>query len=319
LIIGSGNEAKSIIKNIRQIPVLKFDAVGIIPDKKDQMETTLYQLPVLGNMEKLPAVLSNNKIEEVIIASENLDADSVLNIIAKVDRYKIPIKLIPDYYEILSGYRTSHIYGISLVRFVTSNMKTWEWIVKRFIDILLSLFVIVVFMPVWLIVAAMIKIDSSGPILYSQIRSGRNKKEFKIFKFRSMTKDAEKGGAQWAQKNDMRVTKVGAFLRKSGIDEVPQFLNVLIGDMSVVGPRPERPVFIKDLEKQVEFYSRRLLVKPGITGWAQLKYKYDESIEDVKRKVKDDLYYIRNMSVVLDIKIIVQTALTVFHKWKLHH
>ncbi len=321
LIVGSGNEAKYIIKNIKRIPVLKFKPIGIIPDKEDenQDQDKIYDLPILGKLDDLSDILSKNNIEEVIIALENQDADEILNIIAKIDAYKIPIKLILDYYEILSGYRTSHIYGISLVRFVSSTMKTWEWIVKRVIDVLFSLFVIVFFMPVWLIVAVIIKIDSSGPVLYSQIRSGRNKMEFKIYKFRSMTKDAEKGGAQWAEKNDMRITKVGAFLRKSGIDEVPQFLNVLIGDMSVVGPRPERPVFIHDLEKQVEFYSRRLLVKPGITGWAQLKYKYDESLEDVKRKVKDDLFYIRNMSVVLDIKIMIQTGLTVFHKWKLHH
>ncbi|MBN2279913.1 MAG: exopolysaccharide biosynthesis polyprenyl glycosylphosphotransferase [Candidatus Marinimicrobia bacterium] len=319
LIIGSGAEARSIIKNIRRIPVLKFNPIGIIPDEADENAESVNDLKVLGKLEGLSEILTKYKIEEVIIAAENRDPDEILNMIAKIDQYKISIKLIPDYYEILSGYRTSHIYGISLVRFVTSTMKTWEWIVKRMIDTLFSLFVIVGFMPVWLAIAVMIKMDSSGPVLYTQVRSGRNKKEFKIFKFRSMTKDAEKGGAQWAQKNDMRITKVGAFLRKSGIDEVPQFLNVLIGDMSVVGPRPERPVFIQDLEKQVEFYSRRLLVKPGITGWAQLKYKYDESIEDVKQKVKDDLYYIRNMSVGFDIKIMVQTALTVFEKWKLHH
>ncbi len=319
LIIGSGNEAKSIIKNIKRIPVLKFDVIGIIPDQEEEGKNQINDIPVVGNISQLTDILNKNKIEEVIIAAENLDADEILNMVAKIDKYKIPIKLIPDYYEILSGYRTSHIYGISLVRFVSSTMKTWEWIVKRLIDILFSLFVVIIFMPVWLIVAIIIKIDSSGPVLYSQVRSGRNKKEFKIFKFRSMTKDAEKSGAQWAQKNDMRITKVGNFLRKSGIDEIPQFINVLIGDMSVVGPRPERPVFIIDLENQVEFYSRRLLVKPGITGWAQLKYKYDESIEDVKRKVMDDLFYIRNMSVALDIKIITQTALTVFHKWKLHH
>ena len=319
LIIGSGNEARSIIKNLKRIPVLKFEPIGIIPDNDDKDSDIISSLPVLGRINELDKIINNNKIEEVIIASENINSDEILNIISKIDQYKIPIKLIPDYYEILSGYRTSHIYGISLVRFVSSTMKTWEWIVKRIIDILFSLFVIIVFSPIWLLIAAIIRIDSAGAVLYSQVRSGRNKKEFKIYKFRSMTKDAEKAGAQWASKNDMRITKVGAFLRKSGIDEVPQFLNVLIGDMSVVGPRPERPVFIKDLENQVEFYSRRLLVKPGITGWAQLKYKYDESIEDVKRKVKDDLFYIRNMSVALDVKIMIQTALTVFHKWKLHH
>ncbi|MCF7885304.1 MAG: exopolysaccharide biosynthesis polyprenyl glycosylphosphotransferase [Candidatus Marinimicrobia bacterium] len=320
VVIGTGNKANNIFQQINNVPILKFDIIGFIKDNHNDNIKEIDNKMILGDIDQLPQILETKKIQEVIIAIEDNNPDKILNIVAIVDDYNIPVKVIPEYYNILTGFRTSYIHGISLAKFITTNMKTWEWILKRFIDIILSLIVLIVFFPFWLITAIAIKIDSSGPILYSQTRSGRNKKEFEIYKFRSMVKDAEKyNGAQWASKEDPRITKVGNFLRKSGIDEIPQFINVLVGDMSVVGPRPERSVFIDELEEKVKFYTRRLLVKPGITGWAQMKYKYDESIEDVKEKVKDDLYYIRNMSITLDLKIIVQTALTVFQKWKKHH
>ena len=318
IIIGTGNKAHNIYNQVKNIPILKFDILGFIADIEKQ--DNLVQEKIMGQIDDISEIIRKNDIKEAIIAVEDNNPDKILNIVAVVDDYNVSVKVIPEYYNLLTGFRTSYIHGISLAKFITTNMKTWEWIVKRFIDIILSLVVLILFLPIWLVIAIAIKIDSKGPILYSQIRSGKNKKEFKIYKFRSMVADAEKyNGAQWASKEDPRITKVGNFLRKSGLDEIPQFLNVLMGDMSIVGPRPERPVFIKKLEKQVKFYTRRLLVKPGITGWAQMKYKYDESIEDVKEKVKDDLYYIRNMSITLDLKIIVQTALTVFQKWKKHH
>ncbi|HRD18924.1 MAG TPA: sugar transferase, partial [Candidatus Marinimicrobia bacterium] len=139
---------------------------------------------------------------------------------------------------------------------------------------------------------------------------GKNRREFEVIKFRSMVQGAEQEtGPKWAEKNDPRVTRFGKFLRKTGLDEIPQFFNVLMGDMSIVGPRPERDYFVNDLERSIQFYSRRLIIKPGITGWAQIKYKYDETIDDVREKLRYDLYYIENMSVILDLKIIIQTLL----------
>ncbi|HDP67355.1 MAG TPA: sugar transferase, partial [Candidatus Marinimicrobia bacterium] len=208
------------------------------------------------------------------------------------------------------GFKTSHIYGVSLIRFFKSNMKTWEWLLKRIIDIVISLIVLVVFLPFWLIIALIIRLDSKGPVFYKQKRVGKNRQEFELIKFRSMQHNAEElTGPKWAEKEDPRMTRVGSFLRKTGLDEIPQFFNVLIGDMSIVGPRPERLHFVNELEKSIPFYSRRLIVKPGITGWAQIKYKYDESIDDVREKLRYDLYYIENMSVLLDLKIIIQTLL----------
>jgi exopolysaccharide biosynthesis polyprenyl glycosylphosphotransferase len=217
---------------------------------------------------------------------------------------------LPNFYNLMSGFKTSHIYGVSLIRFFSSNMKTWEWLLKRIIDIFISLIVLVAFLPIWIILALGIIIDSPGPIFYKQKRVGKNKQEFDLIKFRSMVKNAEEQtGPKWAVKEDPRITRFGKFLRKTGLDEIPQFFNVLMGEMSIVGPRPERIYFVNELEQSIQFYSRRLIVKPGITGWAQIKYKYDESIDDVREKLRYDLYYIENMSILLDLKIIVQTLL----------
>jgi exopolysaccharide biosynthesis polyprenyl glycosylphosphotransferase len=161
-------------------------------------------------------------------------------------------------------------------------------------------------------VAAVIRINSPGPVIYKQIRVGRNGKNFTMYKFRSMYRDAEKSsGPTWASKDDPRITPVGKFIRKTRLDEIPQFWNVLAGEMSLVGPRPERPFFVEKLKNEIPWYVRRIKMKPGITGWAQVKHKYDASIDDVKQKIMYDLYYFENMSLALDIKIILQTFLVV--------
>jgi exopolysaccharide biosynthesis polyprenyl glycosylphosphotransferase len=187
-------------------------------------------------------------------------------------------------------------------------MKPWEEVAKRALDFIFALTVLLIGLPIWIIVAILIKLDSKGSVLYGQIRVGKNGKHFKMYKFRSMRADAEKQtGPVWANKNDPRVTRFGRFMRKTHIDEIPQFINVLIGDMSLVGPRPERPFFVDKLSKEIPLYNHRHRVKPGITGWAQVKHKYDESMEDVKAKVKYDLFYIENISWRLDLKILLNT------------
>jgi exopolysaccharide biosynthesis polyprenyl glycosylphosphotransferase len=172
------------------------------------------------------------------------------------------------------------------------------------------LIVLVAGLPLWILIAILIKIDSRGPVIYKQERVGKDGKIFTLYKFRSMYENAEAlTGPTWATKNDPRVTRFGKILRKLHLDEIPQFVNVLKGDMSLIGPRPERPVFVEKLSKEIPLYRRRLKVKPGITGWAQVKYKYDESIEDVKKKLQYDLFYIENMSLRMDLKIIAYTIL----------
>ena len=179
---------------------------------------------------------------------------------------------------------------------------------KRLMDIMLSIGLLTILSPLLLLVALIIKLDSPGPILYRQERVGMNGRLFQVIKFRSMVSDAEKRGAIWASKNDSRVTKVGAFIRKTRIDEIPQAFNVLVGEMSFVGPRPERPQFVALLEKEIPFYQDRHKVKPGITGWAQVEFEYGASVEDARVKHTYDLYYIKNFSVIFDLIILLKTV-----------
>lgn len=184
--------------------------------------------------------------------------------------------------------------------------------VKRIFDLLLSSLLLLLTLPVMILVGFLIFLESGRPLFFTQIRVGKLGYRYKIFKFRTMVKDAEKDGAQWAQKNDSRVTRLGNLLRKTRLDEIPQIINVFRGEMSFIGPRPERPEFIVDLEKQIPFYSLRHWVNPGITGWAQVNYPYGASVEDAREKLEYDLFYIKNFGLILDIKILLKTIRVVF-------
>jgi exopolysaccharide biosynthesis polyprenyl glycosylphosphotransferase len=191
-------------------------------------------------------------------------------------------------------------------------MPEWEKKVKRALDLLFSFFALLITLPVTSVIAALIKIESEGPIIFKQKRTGQNGKEFNVYKFRSMVNDAEKlSGPVWSTKDDPRITKIGKFIRKVRIDEIPQMLDVLKGEMSLVGPRPERPYFVEKLSKEIPLYKRRLKVRPGVTGWAQVKHKYDETLEDVNTKLRYDLFYIENMSLRMDFKILFRTIFVV--------
>lgn len=183
--------------------------------------------------------------------------------------------------------------------------------IKTIFDLIVSLFILVLTLPIWLVTVLLMKIESPGPVFYMQQRVGLNNKEFSVIKFRSMRIDAEKQGAQWAQANDPRVTKVGKFIRKTRIDELPQLINVLKGDMSLIGPRPERKVFIEQLELAIPHYNFRHKVKPGITGLAQVSYPYGASVEDAERKHEYDMFYIKHYSFKLDILIVICTIKTI--------
>jgi exopolysaccharide biosynthesis polyprenyl glycosylphosphotransferase len=222
--------------------------------------------------------------------------------------------MTPSLHDVISGHMKTHqIFGIPLMVLLQDHMPRWEAQIKRLIDITVSVLVLVLGSPVWLATALVIKLTSHGPAVYKQERIGQYGKPFVMLKFRSMFMDAEKhSGPQWATKQDPRITPVGRFIRKTRLDEIPQFINVLKGEMSLVGPRPERAFFIEQLKEEIPWYLRRLKMKPGITGWAQVKHKYDSSIEDVKKKVMFDLYYFENMSLRLDLKIILHTLLVVF-------
>lgn len=317
LIFGTSENARNMVKKIKNVPELKFNIVGFVNGQDAGNE--IDGIPVFSEDNMLD-VLEEYNIKDVIIALKQSEIQKTMDLLALFDECNVSVKLSPDFYNLLSGFKTANIYGVSLIKFFKTNMRFWEWIAKKIIDIVISLLVLFVLSPIWIIIGIAIVVDSKGGVFYKQVRIGKNGRKFNLIKFRTMTEDAEKNtGPKWAKKNDPRITRVGRMLRKLKIDEAPQFINVMMGDMSIIGPRPERPYFVKKLSKQVQFYSRRMIIKPGITGWAQIKHKYDESIGDVKEKLRYDLYYIENMSLRLDIKILIQTVLIIFQNRNRHH
>lgn len=313
VIVGYNSKAHEVHDQIIEHPALGLDVEAYVAVNPDNVGKTYKGIRVKGSLDELLDIVYKNKISEVIIALEKEDHDLLVDIISKLENRGIGLKIVPDLYEILSGQaRTSQLYGVPLIDIMPELMPEWEKKLKRISDVVISFLILILTLPLNLLVALAIKLDSKGPILFKQERIGMNGKNFRIYKFRSMYQDAEKTtGPVWSRKDDPRVTRVGKIMRKLRIDEIPQFFNVLKGEMSLVGPRPERPFFVEQLSQQIPYYKRRLKVRPGITGWAQVKHKYDESIEDVKVKLRYDLFYIENMSLRMDMKILARTILVV--------
>ncbi len=313
LIVGFNDKAFEVYDTLLQHRGLGIDAEAFVSVKQEKIGQEYKEIKVEGSISDLPELIKKFKVQEIIIALEKENHDVLVEVISKTEGKGIKLKIVPDLYEILSGQaRTSQIYGMPLIDIMPELMPVWEKKLKRLLDIVISFILLVISLPVVIISAIAIKLDSKGPVFFKQERSGLNGKPFKIIKFRSMYQDAEKlTGPVWSQKDDPRITRVGKIIRKLRIDELPQMYNVLKGEMSLVGPRPERPYFVEKLSKEIPYYKRRLKVRPGITGWAQIKHKYDESIEDVKIKLRYDLFYIENMSIRMDMKILFRTIFVV--------
>jgi len=315
LIVGWNPFAFNIFDKIEKFPALGYRVIGFISLNYSQNNGKKYKgKEVIGSIDSLPQLIKDNNIGELVIAFETSNHKRLLDVIDRVGNMNVGLKIIPDMYDIISGQaRTNQIYGFPLIDIFPRLMPNWEKVIKRFIDIFMSVFALIFFLPFLLFFGLLIKIDSVGPIFYHQKRVGKNGKEFRIFKLRTMVVDAEKkSGPIWSQKDDSRITRIGRILRRIRLDEIPQFINVLEGHMSIVGPRPERPNFVDEFSKKIPLYKHRLKMKPGITGWAQIKHKYDESLDDVKEKLQYDLYYLENMSLRLDFKIILNTISIVF-------
>lgn len=270
------------------------------------------KLPFLGKMDNVLDIVEEHKIEEVIIALESSEHKSLEDILHRLNGHDVIVKVIPDMYDILSGsVRMDAIYGTPLIQVRQDILDPWQLVTKRGGDIFLSSLAMLILSPVYLITAIGVKMSSSGPIFYKQERIGKGGKPFNIIKFRSMITDAEKAGPALSSDHDPRITPFGRFMRKVRLDEIPQFYNVLIGDMSLVGPRPERQFFIDQIVKKAPHYTHLLKVKPGITSWGMVKYGYAENVDEMIRRMKFDLLYIENMSLIVDIKILIYTVQTV--------
>ncbi|HEY9166341.1 MAG TPA: sugar transferase [Candidatus Kryptonia bacterium] len=311
IIVGSGERASSVYNLASKFKTLGYKPLGFVSLNESSSKGNL-PAPVLSDVAGLSATIERMEAREVIIALEESEKEHLYDVISHINGAEAGIKIVPDLYDSIAGQaRVSQLYGFPLIDVVPEIMTQWQRVTKRLIDILASAFALVICFPLWLVVCIAIKINSRGPVIYRQERVGKDLKPFTLIKFRSMYVDAEKqSGPVWASKNDPRVTSVGRFMRKTHLDETPQFVNVLVGDMSLVGPRPERPFFVDMLAKEIPLYRRRSKIKPGLTGLARVKYKYDESIEDVKIDLQYDLYYIENMSLRLDFQILFWT---VFH------
>ena len=264
---------------------------------------------VLSHFNDIKNIIQKENISDVVLALNDSQRSSLFPIVQKLDPLPVTVKIIPDLYEVISGIaRTQQISGLPLID-ITLNLNTdYIRVYKPVFDFFFSLISIIGSIPLWIIISILIKVDSRGPILYKQKRVGKHNTIFNAIKFRSMVKEAEKQtGPMWAEKDDPRVTIVGRFLRRFRLDELPQLLNVLKGHMSLVGPRPERPFFVEKLKQEYPFYMRRSKIRPGITGWAQIKHSYDENIADVREKLRYDFFYIENVDIWLDLKIILTT------------
>lgn len=268
-------------------------------------------IKIINQPKDLLSLIKNQTINTIIFAN-GIIANNLMHKFFKY--FSIPIKFynLPDFYEELN-YKipvTELNHGWFLNNINETDKNSFD-IIKRILDIVFALILIIIFIPIIFICAMAIVIESVGKIFYIQQRIGKNNKKFMVYKLRTMIKNAEKDGPQWSQKEDPRVTKIGRFLRKSRLDEMPQLINILKGDMSFIGPRPERPEMIDPLINEVPFYQTRHLIKPGLTGWAQVNFPYGSSIKDALEKLQYDLYYIKHRSLSLDLNIIIRTILTV--------
>jgi sugar transferase (PEP-CTERM system associated) len=267
------------------------------------------QEAILGNCDDLLDVAQRAQAELIVVALSERRKIFPLRDVLRCKLNGIQIMEAPSFYELVQGRLM--LESITPSWFIFSNgfrRTTIFSICKRVIDIVLSCIGLLITLPFFPLIAFAIKLDSPGPIFFSQERFGNKEKRFKLYKFRTMRQDAEKGtGAVWAEKNDPRVTKLGRFFRGSRIDEIPQLINVLKGDMSFIGPRPERPEFVEKLKQVIPYYSKRHFIKPGLTGWAQVRYPYGSTVEDAVEKLRYDLYYIKNISPFLDTLIFFET------------
>ncbi len=315
VIIGSNERA---LKMFKEISALKYgignNFVGFIhiEGKNGYSEQLKKELPHLGEYHDIKSIIEKNNIEEVIIALESWEHEYIKNIVNDLGDLGVIIKIIPDMYDILSGHvKMTSILGTPLIEIKNKIIPEWQISVKRFLDVSFSIFVLIAFSWLYVLIAIIIKLGSKGPVFFNQERIGIHGKPFLIFKFRTMNLDAEKSGPALSSATDPRVTPFGRFLRKVRLDEMPQFFNVLLGDMSIVGPRPERKFYIEKIVVKAPHYKHLQKIRPGITSWGQVKYGYAENVEQMIDRLKFDILYVENMSLLLDFKILVHTVLIV--------
>lgn len=310
LIVGPGEVGQLIEKQIKSTPGLGYRVVGFVAPNGATPSSGAGG-PILGRTEELPRLIREHHIDEVIIALPDAPHEQLLEIISQCQLGQVAIKVFPDIFQFLaSEVRVGDLGGLPLLTVKDTALRGWRLTLKRGVDFVLSAIGLVLLSPLMLLIALFIKLDSKGRVFYTQERMGLDARPFQLLKFRSMFAGAEEEtGPVWATHNDPRITKIGKRLRRFSLDELPQLINVLLGEMSLVGPRPERPVFVEQFQKMIPRYMERHREKAGMTGWAQINGLRGES--SIFDRTKYDLYYIENWSLWFDFKIILKTLVQI--------
>ncbi len=311
ILIGSGDRAWQIYQDIKKSKKpLGYSLLGYIETNGSHQTDLTQALPLLGDWQQLETIINARQVDEVIIAIEAEDRKKVNKILDALVNHEVVIKITPGMTEILSGsVRMSHVIGAILIEINPQLMPVWQRVIKRGMDILVSAIVLFLIWPLLAFIAYMVKRSSHGPVFYRQERVGLHGEPFRILKFRSMFIDAEQQGPALSSDDDPRITRWGRVMRKYRLDELPQFWNVLKGDMSLVGPRPERQFFIDQILPIAPAYKHLQKAKPGITSWGMVKFGYAENVEQMVERMKYDILYVENMSLALDFKILIYTLL----------
>jgi len=296
-ILGEGEEIEKLKNTILSIPYLGYKFIPI------DIEGDLFEQ------------IKKNKINTIIFSKEYEFDSRLLKLLYFYSAEEISFLTITDAYELI--YEKIPVSIISQAWFLNNikgREKNFYDNIKRFLDILLSILLLIITLPISILISILIKTEDKGPIIYFQTRIGKDKEPFTLYKFRSMQVEAEKERAVWAKEKDNRITKIGKIIRRLHLDELPQMINIIKGDIAFIGPRPERPVFVEKLEKDIPYYSLRHIIKPGFTGWAQIKFRYGRSIMDSKEKFEYDLYYLKNRNPLIDIEVLLKTFQLLFQK-----
>ena len=316
LIAGAGQVGQNVAANLRQRDEAGLDLVGFVDDDPQKQGKTVHGLPVLGTLQQLPLLIEEKRIQEVVFALPLRAHQEVENLVIALQRLPVVVKVVPDFFD-LAFYRSSitvdDLGGIPLLNLRASAIEGFPRAVKRTFDVVGATLVVVVLSPLMLLIAVLTKLDSRGPVIFRQLRIGENCQPFQMYKFRSMVADAESklnevavetadGEVVHKRRDDPRVTRVGRILRRWSLDELPQFINVIRGEMSLVGPRPELPFLVDHYE---DWQRKRFAVPPGMTGWWQIRGRSDRPMH---LHVEDDLFYIQNYSLLLDLQILWKTV-----------
>jgi exopolysaccharide biosynthesis polyprenyl glycosylphosphotransferase len=334
IIIGAGGSGRRLLEALRNRPRSGLEPVGFIDDDPRKVGAIIEGLPVLASCGELMEVIQARKVDLAVVAITHDKSPALINVLTRIGWKGCHLQDMPSLFEFLTGkIPIDHISDLWFYLTMLQKNRLYYHHVKRLIDVGLAAYGLVIACPLLVLIAIAIKLDSAGPVFFRQERLGKDGKSFQIIKFRTMQLHAEDNGPQWASSRDPRITRVGRILRRFRLDEFPQLINILRGEMSCIGPRPEREVFVKkfqelvprvrsrrrikdppaceihyDYYERIPYYSHRLLVKPGLTGWAQVMFPYASSLEQTKEKLEYDLFYIKNMSFFLDLAILLKTV-----------